>query len=164
MDLGYSVTLMFIRLSNAALRCTNSKHSDEIHIAYWIRIRNFWNLIYCILKKRSYRANIQHKNWAHEFVVSRALLQTGWHEGIWWNPPSKILKTLSHLINKNYQRMMVGPMFMIVQNVRSFLATVTPTDVTPTAVILLAFTWILPEFTSIYLNLPELNWSYLNSS
>ena len=41
--------------------------------------------------------------------------------------------------------MMVNPMFMIVQNLRSFLAAVTPTAVTstgvaPTAVILLEFT------------------------
>ena len=35
--------------------------------------------------------------------------------------------------NKGHQRMMVDPMFMIVQNVRSFLTPVTPTAVTPTA-------------------------------
>ena len=44
--------------------------------------------------------------------------------------------------------MMVDPMFMIVQNVRSFLTAVTPTAVTPTVL-------ILPDFTAIYLNLPE---------
>ena len=45
--------------------------------------------------------------------------------------------------------MMVDPMFMIVQNFRSFITNVTPTDVAPTAV-------ILPKFTRIYLNLPDL--------
>ena len=44
------------------------------------------------------------------------------------------------LINNDHQRMMVEPMFMIVQNERSFLTAVTPTDVTPNAVILLEFT------------------------
>ena len=36
--------------------------------------------------------------------------------------------------------MMVDPMFIIVQNVRSFLTAVTPTAVTSTVVILLEFT------------------------
>ena len=36
--------------------------------------------------------------------------------------------------NKDHQRMMVDPMFMIVQNLRSFLTAVTPTAVTPTVV------------------------------
>ena len=64
------------------------------------------------------------------------------------------------LINKDHQRMMVDPMFMIVQNLRSFLTAVTPTavkptavtptavtptDVTPTAVIPTAV--VLPKFT-----------------
>ena len=44
------------------------------------------------------------------------------------------------ITNKDHQRMMVDPMFMIVQNVRSFLTAVTPTAATPTAVILLEFT------------------------
>ena len=43
-------------------------------------------------------------------------------------------------INKDHQRMMVDPMFMIVQSFRSFLTAVTPTAVTPIAV-------ILPELT-----------------
>ena len=43
--------------------------------------------------------------------------------------------------------MMADPMFMIIQNVMSFLTAVTPTAVSPTAV-------ILPEFNRIYLNLP----------
>ena len=77
--------------------------------------------------------------------------------------------------NKDHQRMMVDPMFMIVQSLRSFLTAVTPTAVAPIAVILPEFTWIclkLPEltwlylnfseFTWIYLNLPEFNWIYLN--
>ena len=38
--------------------------------------------------------------------------------------------------NKYYQRMMVDPMFMIVQNLWLFRSDVTPTAVTPTAVIL----------------------------
>ena len=44
---------------------------------------------------------------------------------------------------------MVDPQFLIVQNFRSFLTAVTQTAVTPTAV-------ILPEFTRIYVNLPDL--------
>ena len=43
-------------------------------------------------------------------------------------------------LNSDHQRMMVDPMFMIVQNVRSFLTAVTPTAVTPTVVIVLEFT------------------------
>ena len=46
----------------------------------------------------------------------------------------------SVLLNKDHQRMLLDPMFMIVQNVRSFLTAVTPTAGTPTAVILLEFT------------------------
>ena len=38
--------------------------------------------------------------------------------------------------SKVHQRIMVDPMFMIVQNVRLFLTAVTPTAVTPTADIL----------------------------
>ena len=41
--------------------------------------------------------------------------------------------------------MIVDPIFMIVQNSRSFLNAVTPTAVTPTAVAPIAV--ILPEFT-----------------
>ena len=36
-------------------------------------------------------------------------------------------------LNKDHQRMMVDPMFMIVKNVRLFLTAVTPTAVAPTA-------------------------------
>ena len=43
-------------------------------------------------------------------------------------------------LNKDHQRMMVDPMFMIVQSFRSFLTAVTTTAVAPIAV-------ILPEFT-----------------
>ena len=39
-------------------------------------------------------------------------------------------------LNKDHQRMMVDPMFMIAQNFRSFLTAVTPTAVAQTAVIL----------------------------
>ena len=46
----------------------------------------------------------------------------------------------SVLFNKDHQRMMVDQMFMIVQNVRSFLTAVTPTAVTLTAVILFKMT------------------------
>ena len=42
--------------------------------------------------------------------------------------------------NKDHQRMMVDPMFKIIQNLRSFLTAVTTTAVAPIAV-------ILPEFT-----------------
>ena len=50
----------------------------------------------------------------------------------------------SHYLNKDHQRMMVDPRFMIVQHLRSFLTAVTPTAVTPTAVTPTAV--ILPEF------------------
>ena len=43
---------------------------------------------------------------------------------------------------QNNQRMMVDPTFMIVQSLRSFLTAVTPTAVTPIAV-------ILPKFDQI---------------
>ena len=46
--------------------------------------------------------------------------------------------------------MMVDPMFMIIQSLRSFLTIVTPAAVTPTVV--LPIVVILPEFTCIYLN------------
>ena len=38
--------------------------------------------------------------------------------------------------NKDHQRMTVNPMFMLLQNLRSFVTDVTPTAVAPTAVIL----------------------------
>ena len=63
--------------------------------------------------------------------------------------------------NKDHQRIMVDPMFMIIQNISSFLNAVTPTAVTPTAVILLKFTWIYFNLPKIYLNLPEYTWIYL---
>ena len=71
-------------------------------------------------------------------------------------------------VNKDRQRMMVDPMFMIVQIVMSFLTAVATTAVAPIAVIVLylpEFTWIylnLPEFTSIYLNLPQFTQVYMN--
>ena len=43
-------------------------------------------------------------------------------------------------INKDHQRMMVDPMFMIVQSFRSFLTAVTTTAVAPIAAILPVFT------------------------
>ena len=71
--------------------------------------------------------------------------------------------------------MIVYPMFMIVQSLRSFLTAVITTVVAPIEVILPEFTWmyfnlpdftqiylILSEFTWIYLNLPEFIWNYLN--
>ena len=42
-------------------------------------------------------------------------------------------------LNKDHQRMMVDPMFMIVQSLMSFLTAVTPTAVAPIAVILPKF-------------------------
>ena len=87
------------------------------------------------------------------------------------------------LDNKDHQRMMVDPRFMIFQSLRPFLTVVTPTAVTPTAVtpivvILPEFTWIflnfpyftsitliyqkLPELTGVNLNLPEFTKIYLN--
>ena len=48
--------------------------------------------------------------------------------------------------NKDHQRMMVDPMLMIVQSLRSFLTAVTTTAVIPIAVI----------FTFIYLNIPKI--------
>ena len=41
--------------------------------------------------------------------------------------------------------MMVGPMFMIVPILKSFITAVTPTAITPTGVALIAV--IIPEFT-----------------
>ena len=71
--------------------------------------------------------------------------------------------------NKDHQRMMVDPMFMIVKNLRLFLTAVTPTAVTPTAVILWNnFRWIwtiLDHFgeTKFYiLNYFKLFWTILN--
>ena len=63
-------------------------------------------------------------------------------------------------VNKDHQRMMVDPMFMIVQSLNSFLTAVTPTAVTPAAVA--PITVLLPEFTWIYLNLPEFTLLYLD--
>ena len=54
----------------------------------------------------------------------------------------------------DHRRMMVDPMFMIVQSLRSFLASVTPSAVTPTAVAPIEV--ILPEYIKIYMNLPTL--------
>ena len=50
-------------------------------------------------------------------------------------------------VNKDHQRMMVDPMFMIVQSLRSFLTAVTPTVVAPIAVILPKFDLIWPNLT-----------------
>ena len=56
-------------------------------------------------------------------------------------------------------------MFIIVPNVRSFIASVTSTAVTPTAVILLIRIFPnLPEVTYSYLKLPEFLRIYLNFS
>ena len=49
-------------------------------------------------------------------------------------------------VNKDYQRMMVDPTFMIVQSLRSFLTAVTPTAVALISVILPVFTFFLPKF------------------
>ena len=57
----------------------------------------------------------------------------------------------SSYCNKDHQRMMVDPMLMIVQSLRSFLTAVTTTAVAPIAVI----------FTFIYLNIPKFTWIYL---
>ena len=54
--------------------------------------------------------------------------------------------------NKDHQRMMVDPMFMIIQSLRSFLTAVITTAVAPFAAI--------P--TCIYLNIPKVTWIYLN--
>ena len=54
------------------------------------------------------------------------------------------------LQNKDYQRMMVDPMFMIIWNERSFLTAVTLTAVAQTAVTPIAV--ILLAYTLIYLN------------
>ena len=55
---------------------------------------------------------------------------------------TKIIYSRCNKINKDHQRMMVDPMFMIVKSLRSFLTAVTPTAVAPIAVILPVFTWI----------------------
>ena len=57
--------------------------------------------------------------------------------------------------NKDHQRLKVDLMFMIGQNLRSFLTAVTPTAVAPIEVIFTFIYLYLPEFTYIYLNLPE---------
>ena len=45
------------------------------------------------------------------------------------------------LHKKDHQRMMVDPMFMIIQSLRSFLTAVTPTAVAPIVVILPTLTY-----------------------
>ena len=96
-----------------------------------------------------------------------------------WNFISNLVQKLRQLkfvvycfklYDKDHQRMMEDPIFMIVQRLRSFLTAATPTTVTPTAVTSIVVIYLnLPEFTSfffrislIYLNLPWLNGSYLN--
>ena len=54
--------------------------------------------------------------------------------------PRPELEVNPSINNKDHQRMMVDPMFKIIQNLRSFLTAVTTTAVAPIAV-------ILPEFT-----------------
>ena len=88
-------------------------------------------------------------------LTSSQFIPSSWKDRSWYGGN----------INKDHQRMLVDPMFMIVQNERSFLIAVAPTAVTPTAVILIEFTWIymnLPESTIIYLNLPDITWNYMN--
>ena len=46
-----------------------------------------------------------------------------------WTLSKNYYSVGSDNINQDYQRMMVDPMFMIGQNLRSFLTTVTPTAV-----------------------------------
>ena len=58
--------------------------------------------------------------------------------------------------------MMVDPMFMIVQSLRSFLTAVTTTAVAPIALIFTSIYLKLPEFTYNYLNLHEFTYNYLN--
>ena len=55
------------------------------------------------------------------------------------NPAGTMLDS-SSLVNKDHQRMMVDPMFMIVQSLRSFPTAATTTAVAPTEVILPVFT------------------------
>ena len=65
----------------------------------------------------------------------------------------------------HHQRMMVDPMFMIVQSLGSHLTAVTHTSVAPIAIILPVFSWIyliLPHFTWIYMNLHEFTWIFMN--
>ena len=62
-------------------------------------------------------------------------------------------KYWTFLYNKDHQKIMLDPMFLIVHNFRLFLTAVTwngdtPTNVTPTEV-------ILPEYKGISLNLHE---------
>ena len=52
-----------------------------------------------------------------------------------------------HFINKDHQRMIVDPMFMIIQSLRSFLIAVTTTAVAPIAVILSKLYLVLPYLT-----------------
>jgi hypothetical protein len=64
---------------------------------------------------------------------------------IYSRAPSILFYPSSTHSNKDHQRMMVDPMFMIVQSLRSFLTAVTTNAVAPIAVI----------FTCIYLNIPK---------
>ena len=69
------------------------------------------------------------------------------------------------LTNKDHQRVMVYPMFMNFQSLRSFLTAVTLFVVSPIMISLPVFTWIylnLSVFTWIYLNLHKFPWIYLN--
>ena len=64
------------------------------------------------------------------------------------NPSAQFLRDIGetyYRTNKDHQRMMVDPMFMIFQSLRSFLTAVTTTAVAPIAVI----------FTCIDLNIAE---------
>ena len=51
-----------------------------------------------------------------------------------------VLQTPLSFTNKDHQRMMVDPMFMIVQSLRTFPTAVTTTAVAPTEIILPVFT------------------------
>ena len=68
-----------------------------------------------------------------------------------------------HPNNKDHQRMIVDPMFMIVHNLRSLVTAVPQTVVTHLN--LVKFTWKYlnsPEFNLTYLTLPKFKKTYLN--
>ena len=74
-------------------------------------------------------------------------------------------KLLTYTINKDHQIMMVDPFFMIVYNLRLFLTTVTPTTITPTAVIIWNNSyWILTLLEPYWKLLDHLEpfWTILN--
>ena len=80
-----------------------------------------------------------------------------------WHP--RPLHCHTFWLNKDHQRMMVDPIFIIARILWLFLTAVTPTTAATIAEISPVFTWIylnLPEFNWIFLYIPVFTWIYLN--